>query len=745
MQQTEDGGYIIAGSTYSFGDGSDDVYLVKTDGDGKMLWDQTFGGTGNDEGYSVQQTTDGGYIIAGSTDSFGGGWPCDNVYLVKTDADGNKQWQQTFGGESNDLGYSVQQTTDGGYIIAGYTSSPPAGPDIDVYLVKTDPMGNLQWEKTFGGTYSDWGYSVQQTKDGGYIIAGETRISGTSGTDVYLVKTDDGGNLKWQKTFGGTRRDFGYSVQQTKDEGYIITGKTPSETIPYDYDVYLIRLKGTVDLSISDSDISVSPSTPGSTDIKAKVQNISVVDASDILVRFTDENLDTGRTDIIANKTIGNLPAFSDTQLTVSWTPVAGKHKLHVIIDPNNAIEEQREDNNKATKSIDASVDLSILASDISVLPLTSGATNIKANIKAKVDNVGAFIEASDVLVRFIDENLDTAKTEIIADKTIDNLPAGLNTNLTVTWTPVTGKHKIHVILDPNNAINEKREDNNNAKVFFSKSPPVVESVTSKYDGDSDPDVVGTFISNVQAVNTFTAKVTDPDTPDDVIRVVFELGGNKVEDTTSGNGWTADFDMGALSSDSQLKVTAYDKSGLASEPKRVNVKVIPIPSWLIDVVGLTGIKTTFEDGYYTLKADIPKEPIKYDYTIPKNVLLLGGLENLFEAGFTLGIGFHVDGKSKLIAERTLNGKVLGKSAGGRVEVVGVLNPDLSFAGATGTLELKIEAFTIPEVSTTIPVNIYGVQISINLKLGGAINASAKGNATINDQLNITKASINERN
>jgi hypothetical protein len=191
VQQTTDGGYIIVGGTNSFGNGNRDAYLIKTDGNGVEQWNQTFGGVEFDLGNSVKQTTDGGYIITGRTVSFGAG--DKDVYLVKTDASGAEQWYQTFGGSAFDLGTCVHQTSDGGYIIAGGTNSSGSG-DRDAYLIKTDSNGTQQWNETFGGSAFEVANSVQLTSDGGYIVVGGTDSFGNGNRDVFLIKTSGNGN-----------------------------------------------------------------------------------------------------------------------------------------------------------------------------------------------------------------------------------------------------------------------------------------------------------------------------------------------------------------------------------------------------------------------------------------------------------------------------------------------------------------------------------------------------------------------
>ncbi len=236
--QTSDGGYAIAGSTKSFGAGAWDVYVVKLDANGNLQWTKTIGGEKDDYGRSLIQTSDGGYAIAGITYSFGAGYAY--VYVIKLDAHGNLQWTRTVGGPESEEGNSLIQTSDGGYAIAGFTQSFGAG-GADVYVVKLDAKGNLQWTKTIGGKNADGGSSIIQTSDGGYAIAGYTESFGAGGADVYVVKLDAKGNLQWTKTIGGKYADGGSSIIQTSDGGYAIAGSTTSFGAG-EWDVYVVKL-----------------------------------------------------------------------------------------------------------------------------------------------------------------------------------------------------------------------------------------------------------------------------------------------------------------------------------------------------------------------------------------------------------------------------------------------------------------------------------------------------------------------
>jgi hypothetical protein len=227
LVQTNDGGYALAGVTYSYGTGVpdfSDFWLVKTDSAGNMQWNKAYGGEDVDAAYSVVETSDGGYALAGSTRSYPYG--DDEFWLVKTDSAGSMEWNQTYGGTNEDIAYSVVQTNDGGYAIAGYTNSFGAG-SWDFWLVKADSAGNMQWNRTYGGAGDDYAYSLGQTDDGGYAIAGTIQPYGMPG-DFWLVKTDSVGNAQWNRTYGIESAENCRSMIQADDGGYALAGRTYS-------------------------------------------------------------------------------------------------------------------------------------------------------------------------------------------------------------------------------------------------------------------------------------------------------------------------------------------------------------------------------------------------------------------------------------------------------------------------------------------------------------------------------------
>jgi len=240
IQQTSDGGYIVSGYTDSFGAGNKDIFLVKLDSNGNVDWAKTVGGSDYDYGYSIQQTSDGGYIVGGTTNGFNvGGY---DIFIVKFDSSGNVDWAKTVGGSGYDHGRSIQQTSDGGYIVGGDAKSFGDVFDYDMFIVKLDSSGNVDWAKTVGGLDDDYGYSIQQTSDGGYIVSGYTTSFGVENCDMFIVKLDSSGNVDWTKTVGGSGWDFSESVQQTSDGGYIVGGRIS-------YDIFIVKLDSSGDIS----------------------------------------------------------------------------------------------------------------------------------------------------------------------------------------------------------------------------------------------------------------------------------------------------------------------------------------------------------------------------------------------------------------------------------------------------------------------------------------------------------------
>ncbi|MCB9365326.1 MAG: T9SS type A sorting domain-containing protein [Flavobacteriales bacterium] len=245
IQQTADGGYIVAGFSYSNDEditgnnGGSDMWIVKLTSTGTITWEKSLGGTDYDFAQSIQQTTDGGYIVAGDSPSIDGDVTGNNggkdMWIVKLTSTGTITWEKSLGGTSNDYAQSIQQTVDGGYIVAGYSSSIDGdvtgnNGDCDMWIVKLTSTGTITWEKSLGGTADDRASSIQQTVDGGYIVTGYSSsfdgdVSGSNGgSDMWIVKLTSTGTITWEKSLGGAAEDRAFSIQQTTDGGYIVAG-----------------------------------------------------------------------------------------------------------------------------------------------------------------------------------------------------------------------------------------------------------------------------------------------------------------------------------------------------------------------------------------------------------------------------------------------------------------------------------------------------------------------------------------
>jgi len=223
ISEDSDGNYIFVGWTRSFGQGNSDFYILKVDPNGNLIWRKTWCGRNFDEANAIVEVEDG-YLVLGYTMSFGSG--SKDVALVKFNKNGNVIWYKTYGGTKDDVGNRIEKTRDGNFIIVGSTLF--YGTDGDVYVIKVNPNGDVLWERYYGGDSEDEGECIRATSDGGYIISGNTRSFGVSGTAVYLIKLDSYGNLLWQKEYDGDGDDDGKTVIEIEDNGYIVAGLTRS-------------------------------------------------------------------------------------------------------------------------------------------------------------------------------------------------------------------------------------------------------------------------------------------------------------------------------------------------------------------------------------------------------------------------------------------------------------------------------------------------------------------------------------
>ena len=220
--ETSDGGYAACGYTFSFGAGQQDAYLIRINNMGDTVWTKTFGGVSMDGAHFVREAFDHGFVIAGYTETFGGGGK--NMYLIKTDSLGNAEWTQTYVTPLMDVAYAFCETPDSGYIFIGYKNGPSGWVKGDLWILRTDATLDTLWTREYGGAGEDYGVSIQPTLDGNYVIAGITSSFGANGKNVWILKIDTNGDTLWTQVFGYHMEDVGYGVCCTSDSGYVVAG-----------------------------------------------------------------------------------------------------------------------------------------------------------------------------------------------------------------------------------------------------------------------------------------------------------------------------------------------------------------------------------------------------------------------------------------------------------------------------------------------------------------------------------------
>jgi len=280
LKQTNDGGYIVAGAAYFSGSSSDAILILKLFNDGSVEWSKSYRGNGDTLPHSIQQTRDGGYIIAG-TDSYGAGDL--DIWILKLASDGSNEWQKTYGGGESDIAHSIQQTSDGGYIIAGQTRSFGAG-QVDFWILKISLNGNIEWNNTYGGSLNENASCIQQANDGGYIVVGTTTSFGAGFKDFLILKLSTLGDIEWQKTYGGIQNEEGSFILQSVDGGYIVAGSSDGYG-EGKRDFFILKLFSNGDINsscifISDSNVEVFnvDISPANTSVTPDLPNILSMD-----------------------------------------------------------------------------------------------------------------------------------------------------------------------------------------------------------------------------------------------------------------------------------------------------------------------------------------------------------------------------------------------------------------------------------------------------------------------------------
>ena len=283
--QTTDGGYIVAGYARSFTAGNEAFFIVKFDSTGSVSWSRAVRGSGQDKAYSIVQTTDGGFVVTGEIQH-----AYSDIFLVKIDSIGSVSWSCAVGGTSLDQGNSIVQTTDGGYAVVG------CGDFNDLFLVKFDSTASISWSRAVRGTGDIGRNSIVQTIDSGFVVAGYTESYGAGGNDVLLVKFSVAGTVEWSRAVGGLNDDFGLSVVQTIDSGFVVAGYTESYGAGGN-DVLLVKFSvaGTVEWSRAvgeteyDAGYSVVQTTDGGFAIAGRTRSYGTGESDLLLIKFDAE------------------------------------------------------------------------------------------------------------------------------------------------------------------------------------------------------------------------------------------------------------------------------------------------------------------------------------------------------------------------------------------------------------------------------------------------------------------------
>jgi len=750
VQQTPDGGYIIAGETASkdgdviYDNKNGDVWIVKINKTGSIEWQRVLGGSGYESARSIRKTPDGGYIFVAYTNSMDGdvvggkGW---DTWVVKLDATGAIEWQRCYGGSSCDEARSIRATSDGGYIFVGLTDSNDCdvsgyhGSD-DAWLVKINSTGMIEWQRCYGGTSIDSAEDIMQTQDGGYIIAGYTYsgdgdVEGNHGLrDVWVVKTDGEGNIEWQRCFGGTQEEAVFCLDQTSDGGFVLAGFTCSSVDGDVYwnhggkDIWILKfnsswvLEGQALLGGSSNDFagSIQQSADGGYIIVGG----TVSDDGDVSGFHTDPNdpiqlstdawlvkLDENG-DYAWQRCLGGRD--EDVGSSVEQTTDHGYVIVgHTCSNNNGDVVGYHGYSDLWVVKLTADSDSSVFADrtinpaslspqhDVNITINFFGATEEKIVLKEQIPSGWSITPIS-----------STADSEKISGSSAEWIWNGATSEDSVMYrisVPVSapaGTYRFFGTLSSKDHAVLVSGDNAVRVTELEGEIPVIQSVSKTYQGY--------YFTDIPLVNTF-----ELGTEGEIDHIDFDVNGAVTTDSDGSDGWGYTFDMGSLEPWTVITITAYSPDGVPSQPYIITPSIVCTPEWFSTLVASTetkpyAVSSGKNELIYEIKADIsfPKTPLKGSVTIPKSIPMSGkyGLDVSGTVGGKLSsdgkTDFHGGGSTEIsIADQT--GKIKSLVGG-----VWVLSPD-----EDGTLTIKFREVYIDlngEAEVPIPGATYNFAI-----------------------------------
>ncbi|MCC5830918.1 MAG: SBBP repeat-containing protein [Phycisphaeraceae bacterium] len=711
----------LAGATNTYPGGSWSAFVAKLIGSGTLAWSAYLGGSGRDWGGGIMVDGAGNALVAGYTEStnFAGASNSNpggrSAFVAKVTGSGTLDWSAYLGGSSDDIGQAVAVDWAGNAVVTGYTQStslPAAnnthpGGGWSAFVAKMTGSGTIAWSTYLGGSGTDYGEAIAVDGEGNALVTGFTQSGNFMGANntypgggsSFVSKVTRNGTLAWSTYLGGSGTDYGEAIAVDGAGNALVSGWTSSTS-----------LAGASNTNPGNTSTFVSKVTGSGTLVWSTYLGGSGEDRGyGISVDGAGNALVTGVT---------NSSSFAGTNNTY---PGGSQSAFVAKIGTSGGLVNLP--------------DLAVSPANVTLSP-EAGAQQVTAVVR----NLSA-TAAQDVIVRFRDVGTGTT----VGTQTISTIAGWGSETVSVLWTPAGPGASIEVQVDPWDQIAELREDNNTATAIYGNvgDPPSVLAVSAAWDGIGSPRTFGRYISGVDLWNTFSADVVDPDGAADISHVTFSLGSlGTITDSNPQGGWTASFNMGALTGDTTLEVVAYDYGGNASDPWTGTVRVIDFPVWL----GTPDGNDVFKNGQYHLSDMIAG--IDVSHVMDSDVWLIGGTTSSFAAGLRANLTASLNPQANVSVNPAwvldavvFNGQVYEKLVLDKISIPFNENiilsasasllldgHDLSLTGVAGTLALEAKkkwTFNAPPQVIWVPISPAPVTVATGVSVELSLKASVQ--------------------